>query len=94
MPSGGGGGGDQDGRWRRVDGGMSERVEGPHAVTAGESGPSGHILHEKTKGVKLNRTRVVGGEPTSKKEYCERYEGLRERHRDRTSQGELGHLLR
>jgi hypothetical protein len=29
MPSGGGCGGDQDGRWRCVDGGMMERVEGP-----------------------------------------------------------------
>jgi hypothetical protein len=41
MPSGGGGGGLQDGRWRRTGERGSERVEGPDAITSGEWGPSG-----------------------------------------------------
>jgi hypothetical protein len=47
MPSGGGGGGDQDGRWRHADGRRPECVEGPDAVTSGEWGPGGQILHRK-----------------------------------------------
>jgi hypothetical protein len=39
MPSDGGGGGDYDGRWRRVGDGRPERVEGSDAVTAGEKWP-------------------------------------------------------
>ena len=66
MPSGGGGGGDQGRRRRRAGGGGLERVEGPRAVTAGEGSPGGQILHRKTRGVKLDGTRVVGGEPTNK----------------------------
>jgi hypothetical protein len=68
MPSYGGGGGDQGGRWRRVDGGRLERVDGLSAVTAREQVPGGQILHRKTRGVKLNGTRIVGGEPTNRKE--------------------------
>jgi hypothetical protein len=34
MPSGGGGR-DQDGRWRHAGGRVPERVEGPDAVTSG-----------------------------------------------------------
>jgi hypothetical protein len=68
MPSDGGGGGDQGGRWRRVSGGRPERVEGLSAVTARERVPGGQILHRKTRGVKLNGTRIVGGEPTNRKE--------------------------
>jgi hypothetical protein len=64
MPSGGSGGGDQDGRWRRVGGRGSERVEGSDDVTSGKRGPGGQILHRKTRGVKFNGTRVVNGEPT------------------------------
>jgi hypothetical protein len=64
MPSGGGGGGDQDRRWRHTDSGGLERVERPRAVTAGEKGPGGQILHRKTRGVKLNGTGVVSGEST------------------------------
>jgi hypothetical protein len=68
MPSDGGGGGDKDRRWRHADGGGPERVEWPGAVTADERGPGGQILHRKTGGVKLNGTRIVGGEPTNRKE--------------------------
>jgi hypothetical protein len=50
MPSGGGGGGDQDGRSSRAGGRKSERVEGPSAVTLGEWGPGGQILHKKPEG--------------------------------------------
>jgi hypothetical protein len=50
------GGGDQDRGWRHADGGGLERVERPRAVTAGEKGPGGQILHRKTRGVKLNGT--------------------------------------
>jgi hypothetical protein len=67
MPSGGGGGGEQHGCRRRASGERLERVEGPRAVAAGERGPSGQILHKKIKGVKINRTRVVGGKPSNKK---------------------------
>jgi hypothetical protein len=42
-------------------------VEWPRAVTSGEWGPGGQILHRKTRGVKLNGTRVVDGEPTNRK---------------------------
>jgi hypothetical protein len=67
MPSGGEGGGDQDRRWRHAGGGGLERVERSRAVTAGERGPGGQILHRKTRGVKLNGTGVVSGESTDKK---------------------------
>jgi hypothetical protein len=67
MPSSGGGGGDQD-RWGgRVSGGRPKRVEGPRIITAGEGGPGGQILHRETKRVKLNGTRIVGGEPMNVK---------------------------
>ena len=56
MPSGGGDGGDQNKRWRHAGGGGLERVEWPRAVTAGEKGPGGQILHRKTRGVKLKGT--------------------------------------
>jgi hypothetical protein len=49
-------------------GGRPERVEGPDAVTLGERGLGGQVLHKKTREVKLNRTRIVGGEPTNRKE--------------------------
>ena len=68
MPCGGGGGGDQGRRWRHAGGGGLERVERSRAVTAGEKGPGGQILHRKTRGVKLNGTRIVDGEPTNRKE--------------------------
>jgi hypothetical protein len=58
---------DQNRRWRRAGRGGPERVEWPQAVTAGERGSGGQILHRKTRGVKLNGARVVGGEPTNKK---------------------------
>jgi hypothetical protein len=64
----GGGGGDRDERWRHVGGGRPEHVEGPDAVTSGNRGPGGQILHRKTRGVKLNGTRIVDGEPTNKNE--------------------------
>jgi hypothetical protein len=67
-PSGGDGGGDQDGRWRHAGGRGPECVEGPDAVTSGEWGPGGQILHRKTRGVKLNGTRIVGGELMDGKE--------------------------
>ena len=67
MPSGGGGGGDQGRRWRHAGGGGLERVERPRAVTAGEKGPGGQILHRKTSRVKLNGTGVVSSEPTNRK---------------------------
>jgi hypothetical protein len=50
----------------RIGGGRPERVEWPRAVTANERGPGGQILHKKTRGVKLNGTRIVGGEPTNR----------------------------
>jgi hypothetical protein len=56
MPSVGGGGGDQDGRWRRADRGRPERVEWPRAVTVGERA-SGPDPSQKTTGVKLNGSR-------------------------------------
>jgi hypothetical protein len=59
MPSGGGGGGDQ-GRRRQAGGRRSKCVERSDAVTSGEWGPGGQILHRKTSGVKLNGTRIVG----------------------------------
>jgi hypothetical protein len=75
MPSDGGGGGDQDGRWRRAGGRRPERIEGPDAVTSGEWDPGGQILHRKTRRVKLNRTRIVGGEPTDKQEIVSNVRG-------------------
>jgi hypothetical protein len=68
MSSDGGGGGEQDMRWRRAGGRRPERVEGPDAVTSGEWGPGGQILHRKTRRVKLNGTRIIGGEPMDRKE--------------------------
>jgi hypothetical protein len=59
MPIGGGGGGDQAGWGRRVGGGRPKYVERPRTIIAG-----GQILHRETKRVKLNGTRIVGGEPT------------------------------
>jgi hypothetical protein len=41
MPSGGGAGGDQVGRWGRAGGGRPKRVEWPRAVTAGKRGLGG-----------------------------------------------------
>ena len=67
MPSGGSGGGDQDGRWRHAGGRRSERVEGPDAVTSSEWGTGGQILHRKIGRVKLNGTRVVSGESMDRK---------------------------
>jgi hypothetical protein len=75
MPCGGGGGGDQDGRWRRADERGLERVEGPDAVTSGEWGPGGQILHKKTRRVKLNGARIVGGEPIDRKEIVSNVRG-------------------
>jgi hypothetical protein len=65
MPIGGGGGGDQAGWGRRVGGGRPKYVERPRTIIAGGGGgPGGQILHRETKRVKLNGTRIVGGEPT------------------------------
>jgi hypothetical protein len=86
MPSGGGGGGDQD---RRCGGGL-ERVERPRAVTAGEKGPGGQILHRKTRGVKLNGTGVVSGESTNRKKIVSdvgSYENIVEVKRPRENRG-------
>jgi hypothetical protein len=90
MPSGGGGGGDQDGRWRHAGGGGLERVERSRAVTAGERGPGGQILHRKTRGVKLNGTGVVSGETTDRKEIVSdvgSYENIVEVKRSRQNRG-------
>jgi hypothetical protein len=90
MPRGGGGGGDQDGRWRGGGGGRPERVEQPQAVTAGERGPGGQILHRKTRGVKLYGTRVVGGEPTNREKIMSdmrSYENVVEIKRPRENRG-------
>jgi hypothetical protein len=46
---------------------QAKRVEGPGAVTPSEKGPSGKILHRKTKRVKLHGTRVVSSELTYRK---------------------------
>jgi hypothetical protein len=90
MPSGGGGGGDQDGGWRHAGGRRPECVEGPDAVTSGEWGPGSQILHRKTGGVKLNGTRIVGGEPTDRKEIVSDvrgYENVVEVERSRENRG-------
>jgi hypothetical protein len=90
MLSGEGGGGDQDGRRRRANGGRLERVEWPRAVTAGVRGPGGQIFHIKTRGVKLNGTRVVGGEPTNRKKIMSDmwgYENVVEIERPRENRG-------
>ena len=47
-------------------GGEPKSVQRPRAVTSGEKGPGGEILHRQTKRVKLNGTRIVGGEPTNR----------------------------
>jgi hypothetical protein len=86
MPSGG----DQDGRWRHAGGRRPECVEGPDAVTSGEWGPGGQILHRQTRGVKLNGTRIVGGEPTDRKEIVSDvrgYENIVEVERSRENRG-------
>jgi hypothetical protein len=88
-----GGGGDQDRRWRRADGGRSLHVEGPRAITAGEGGPGGQILHRKNRGVKLNGTRVVDGEPTNIKKIVgdvRGYENFVEMKRPKENQGTYG----
>jgi hypothetical protein len=90
MPRGGGGGGDQNGWWRRAGGRRLERVEGPDAVTVGERGPDGQIVHRKTRGVNLNGTRIVGGELTDIKEIVGDvggYENVVEIERSRENQG-------
>jgi hypothetical protein len=90
MPSAGGGGGGQDGRWRHDGGGGLERVERSRAVTAGERGPGGQILHSKTRGVKLNGTRVVSGESTDRKKIVSdvgSYENIVEVKRPRENRG-------
>jgi hypothetical protein len=90
MPSGGGGGGDQDRRQRRSGGGRPKRVEGLRAVIAGEWSPSDQILHRKTRGVKLNGTGVVGGEPTNRKKIMSDvrgYENVIEVERSRENRG-------
>jgi hypothetical protein len=80
MPSGGGGGGDQDGRWRHAGGRRPECVEGPDAVTSGEWVPGGQILHKKTSRIKLfflehagelriNILRRKGGKRTPNRQY-------------------------
>jgi hypothetical protein len=50
MSRGRGGGGDQDGRWRRVGGGRPKRVEGLGAVTAGERGHVARSFTENQRG--------------------------------------------
>jgi hypothetical protein len=90
MPSGGGGGGDQDERWRHADDGGLERVERSRAITAGERGPGGQILHRKTRGVKLNGTGVVSGESTDRKKIVSDvggYENIVEVKRPRENRG-------
>jgi hypothetical protein len=90
MPSGGGGGGDQDRRWRHAGGRWPQRVEGTDAVTLGERGPGDQILHRKTGRVKLNGTRIVGGEPTDIKEIVSdvrSYENVVEVERSREYRG-------
>jgi hypothetical protein len=67
MPSGGCGGGDQDGRWRHADGRRPERVEGGDTVISSERGPGGQILHRKTDRVKLNGRSIDGGVLTDRK---------------------------
>jgi hypothetical protein len=67
MPSCGGGGGDQGRRRRHAGGGRPERVEWPRANTTSERGPGCQILHRKNRGIKLNGTRAVDGEPTNRK---------------------------
>jgi hypothetical protein len=54
--------------WRHAGGRHLECVEGPDAVTSGEWGPGGQILHKKTSRVKLNGIRIVGVEPTDREE--------------------------
>jgi hypothetical protein len=90
MPSGGVGGGDQDERCTRACGRGPEHVEGPDAVTSGEWGPGGQILHRKTRGVKLNGTGIVGGEPTNGKKIVSDvwgYENVVEIERSREHRG-------
>ena len=90
MPSGGGGDGDQDMGWRHVGGRHLECVEGPDAVTSGERGPGSQILHRKTGRVKLTGTRIVGGEPTDRKEIVSDvrgYENVVEVERSRENRG-------
>jgi hypothetical protein len=86
----GGGGGDQDGRWRHVSGGRPERVERPRAVRRGGGGSRWADPSQKTRGVKLNGTRVVDGEPTNRKKTMSDmwgYENVVEIERPRENQG-------
>jgi hypothetical protein len=63
---------------------------GPRAVTSGEWSPGGQILHKKTRGVKLNGTRVVDGEPMNIKKIMSDmrgYENVVEIYRHRKNRG-------
>jgi hypothetical protein len=42
-------------------------VEGPGAVTSEEGAPSCRVLHNKTKRVKLDRTRIISSKTTNGK---------------------------
>jgi hypothetical protein len=89
MPCGGGGVETRTGG-RHAGGGGLERVERPRAVTVGEKGPGGQILHRKTRGVKLNGTRVVNGESTNRKKIVSdvgSYENIVEVKRPRENRG-------
>ena len=68
MLGGGGGGGDHDGRWRHGGGRRPKCVEGSDAITSGNRGPGGQILHRKIDRIKLNGTGIVSGELTDRKE--------------------------
>jgi hypothetical protein len=65
MPSGGGGGGDQDRRWthRWWKAGACRVAPRCHSEREGSWWPN---PSQKTRGVKLNGTRIVGGEPTNR----------------------------
>jgi hypothetical protein len=51
------GGGD----WWKV-----KRVEGGRAIAPGDHAPGPKVLHRKTKRVKFNKARIIGGEFTSR----------------------------
>jgi hypothetical protein len=56
-------------RWRKV------RVcRGTPSYHTGRGGPGGQILHRETKRVKLNGTRIVGGETRIRKKIEEGWE--------------------
>jgi hypothetical protein len=72
-------------RWKRP-----KRVEGPRAITADEGGPGGQILHKETKRVKLNGTRIVGGESANRKKVVSNvrsYKNVVEIERSRKNRG-------